>query len=335
MPSKNESLIQRVVDFGWRAGASGLFIWSTAACGPSPVAPRSTVEPARTAVTQPWLSELPAYYNRELPESLVRKIAHDMISLPDYPSLVSGGRLLIDNYDHHQKLIDMQPAPTTENPFPMRVAFTNKLDGKTRAFFQVEAKADIGYELTLFDKTNKKEMRFVGVKAGPRRYGIFLNTLLVDVNPSTWSYKLLLAKEASHFLYMKQQVDDVWNAVAQKYEVRGTEEDIKTILWNTAFWKNDPKARIPSLAPHFDRAEDLLDYAGYWHINADIQRLSREGKLTQQDRNVLEANIAISDLSLKKGLLIPNNRGRFDWKEGIGPFSDEWIAVVDEALSRL
>lgn len=329
MLNRNEA-VGRIVGRGGRALASAGIIWMLTACGPAPAASPSAAEPGRGYIAEPraqWYPELRAYYNKDLPVSLVKKIATDMTNLTEYPSLVSSGKLLLEQYDNPEKSQGLLPYPLVTNPFPMSISFSDKIPPTIRGKFTIVSD-NVPQQLVLLEKATGKELRLTGTKTHSQKFMIALNSFLQDANASEWAYRVILAKEASHPFYMHQQVEDVWNAVNQKYDVMGGEA-MKPILYRTA---HSPHQELPTpilSLPHFDRAADFLNYAGYWHINADVQSLSREGKLTQQDRNMLEAAIAISDLSLRKGLLILNNRGGFDWKEGIGPFSDEWIAVVD------
>lgn len=278
-----------------------------------------------------WMSELRLYSNKEIPSSLVKQIATDMANSNDYPSLASSGKLILDQYDNPKKAHEMLPFTQIANPFPMKFIFTDQLDAKTRAFLQIDMQ-DITQELELLDRSNSQIIRFMGVKAISHTYDIFLNTHLITINTSQWSYKLLLAKETSHLLYLNQQMDDVWNSVTQTYDIKGGEET-KPILLETAYGSDYPQLRVPSLGSHFDRAREILDYAAYWHINLDVLRLNQQGKLTSPDQKALEANIALAELSLTKGLVVSDNMGVLRWKEGVGPFSDDWIRVADEVLT--
>lgn len=286
-----------------------------------------TISPDSTSLQ--WMSELAVYSNKEIPQYLVKQIATDMANSNNYPSLVASGRLILDQYDNPKEVFNLLPFPETDNPFPMHFQFSDKL-GKDRAFMQI-SETDIAQEITMSDKTNGKVLRFMGAKEKSMTLDIYLNSYLININASQWSYKLLLAKETSHLLYLRTQMDDVWQKVTEKYNIPGGVE-AKPVLLTTAYSFGDPRLTIPSLGAHFDRAKELLDYAGYWHINLDILRLNRQGKLTSPDRGALDANIALAELSVAKGLVISDNKGIFSWKEGVVPFADDWIRVADEVL---
>ncbi len=274
-----------------------------------------------------WYQQLPGYYDKVLPTNLERLIAEDLLSQTRYSSLVESGRIIIESLDYPKSIEKYDPI-VVNSTRSFLVRFGDL--GNNIALFSDEGTDRTTGRLTL-NKKGGGVVSFSGVKPESWAPVVTLNKDLLTVHASPWVMRLMIAKEASHFLYFAQARSFLLEELRQNYEL-GNDPETETVLFNTALSASDSRLKLPFISNRFGDTAKFIDYAGYGHIALDLALMSDKGLLTEIDRKILSYNLGGVTEGKARGLIIkdPNNPQRYKWKDGVTPFSQSWFDVMDE-----
>lgn len=285
-----------------------------------------TVQPVETAKKIDPYKNWERYKNSSFLSLLVIEMGRDIEADTEFPGFAEVGTLIRLSQEHPEQLQEYYPL------------VVNRIDVRLRNLVQ-EAGA-IG-SMDPKAKGITEVIKIGNKKTGQIQEGVAANIQSIDISVSlTNSFylapdiakKLILVKEFSHLLYSKEQRQRIFEEFQQNYDLlEPIPEDLSTYLYLNAQGK-DLLNKIPPLSDLFDHARVDLDGAGYWHIMRAFGKMRRKGMFTQQDLQALSSDNFTFEEALKRGLLIEKVPGGFEWKQGIGPFSPEWLAIIRQFL---
>ncbi len=263
-----------------------------------------------------------AYQNRVLPQFLVLQIGQN-IEHTDYPGFNEVGKIIQRSQTDFTSL--EQFYPRLQNPIGV---------GMSNLVQKIGAIADFNESITGVG---------VNVALKDKKTGAQQNTVLVDptkvsssqvlLENSMWlassmAKRLLLVKEFSHLLYMDQFKQILLDYVTSRFVVTtAAKASLDDLLVTMAYLYGDP-AKPSLLGYYFDNGRKFLDYAGYWHIMPAFGLAMERGDLTSQDIGVMYSDKHAFTEAKNRGLLLEPTKGQFQWKQGVGPFSQEWQDVM-------
>lgn len=294
--------------------------------------PTVVSRPDTQSLSDQLYKNLERYRNKSLSAESVKAVASDLTSLPQYPSFISSGQLIVDSFRGKQGLLGYD-------------SYFNNLTKPVGINF-----ADIGSNVAEFGDngqmivTEPKNLRkkvggsiaFSGLRSVSSEPVVTLHNALLNLNVSPWLIRLMVAKEASHPLYFSKARELLLTDLGKQYEVP-EDQDFGNILLEMALNIEDPQLKMPPLSPVFTTLLKRIDFgAGYWHITADLAKIKQEGKLTETDQDILAINLQVLQAAIDRKLLIKDvaDKTGFVWAEGIGPFSEQWFNLVMEVQQR-
>lgn len=262
------------------------------------------------------------YDNKVLPPELVIRLGQDLQSLNVYPGFHQAGELLVTSQQQPDRLRDFAPE-FNGMLFPVMV-----VSKQTQTMLTVIRRARIIGTL-IEDKqahttiqVNLNDIKDVSL-------GIEIDGKGMKASPN--AKRLLLVKEISHLFYYPQAKQRVVDAINARYNIETTSpraSDFSTFIFYSGFDRLISPQRVPSLGDEFDNAYYDIDGAGQWHIIPALGKMRTYGLLSDYDLSVLSTPNRAFDASVEQGLLIEKEKGEFVWKEGVGPFSSEWIKLM-------
>jgi hypothetical protein len=269
------------------------------------------------------------FRNRSLSSEILVAIGQDLEKDTRYPGFAEAGRLIIQTQQNPDGL--QAYLPQFEGHPALEVSLTNLLQ-RQNALANMETAAHSDGKVRVTEKNRQTGAvreydlsKFVTV-----RHSVNLDNGIIFAPAA--AKKLLLIKEFSHFLYYQKQKEHLERELGEKYEFEmpGIADVGALILLNGYDKLSTPS--IPNLSDGFDNALLDIDGAGYYHIAAAFCQMKAEGQFSQTDLGVLDSNNRAYEAAKKAGLLLPKGGNKFEWKEGIGPFSPEWTKIFRPIL---
>lgn len=291
----------------------------------------------------PLYQSLGRYKDKELPIDLTRKIAKDLIAQTEYPALQISGIVVDNSLDDPRSIAKFDPIFGNALA-PIKLEFKDL--GNDVAFFRDYGRdRTTNDKLTLTRKDSGQAISFIGVISESNRPAIVLNNALVGAGASQWIYRLMVAKEASHFLYFKAAREKLMDELDKTYQFSHDQATLDALMETAMSAKaSSARLRLPSVSPSFDRMSDVIDYAGCGHIVLPLARMRAGGLLSKTDQDILSVNLQGVDDALAQGLITesPNDPKSFEWRIGsatgyrrLPQLSDEWFKVMDDVYKRI
>jgi hypothetical protein len=270
---------------------------------------------------------LDKYKERDLPLSVVKEMVADLKRWQDlYPSFALPAKIISDSLDDPATLGKYDFGNTTDiASFKMRFEDL----GRAVAMLSDEGIVVVSSKIELINKSNRFVISTPGLLQENIRPVIIFNSGLPDVKASPWLYRLMVAKEASHYLYMKDVAKMVIDDLDSKYAFPKDQKTVDSLL---GLAMSERKPKNVKISPSFDRMIDIIDYAGFGHIALDLAKMLNKGLLTSKDKEILDYNIAGIRKAMALGIIrhAKSDASTFEWKEGSGPLSREWFNIMSE-----
>lgn len=274
---------------------------------------------------------LKSYPDQTLPAGLVSGIVEDLRSSISYPSLVQSGNLIKKSFNGPHGLEEIDRSLRNLQG-PISISFENL--GSTVAALGDRGDSLITPRITLRRINNSGAVTFIGVRTETTKFMVLLNTGLLKLPITPWVYRLMIAKEAGHLLYIPLARALLMDDIKKNYYLT-EDRAVEDILIETAYNASDPQLRLPAISEIFNTFPLRIDYAGYWHITPDLAKLRAEGKLSKLDSNVLRINLQALDEALKRGLLVRKGTlAEYRWEGDSGPFSQNWFGLMKDIYQR-
>ena len=289
---------------------------------PAPLPPR----PEQSEAFDPY-RHWELYRNGTLPREHVAAIGRDLAHSPQYPGFPEVGTIIALSLEQPSQL--QQYLPQLENHGPIDIKLSN-LMARIGALSELFVDTN-GVGITATVRHNQTGETKQGGLAKVDRMPLVVNMDNGFASAPDVAKKLIIVKEFSHLLYMNLHQQVIAQTVLQRFEI-DLEEPVN--LPNLLFINAQASVKIRGIdfGDMYNNAPDDLDGAGYWHIIQALGKMRAMGLLSPTDLVILEgANTAFEEAK-RRGLLIEENPGEFVWKEGIGPFSPEWTAMMRPIL---
>ncbi|MBI2040180.1 hypothetical protein HYT18_03835 [Candidatus Microgenomates bacterium] len=267
------------------------------------------------------------YKDRYFPKELVIAMGHDISQSSDLPGFSEVGELIVlsqTNPDQLQRFI-----PLYNGSEPMKVRLTNLLN-TTRALGSIDIGGQgVGVETTVVDRHTGEETKTVIARVDEA----LIEEVRLDnsfIYASNIAKKLILAKEFSHLLYIREHQKTLAEAVLDRYEIMAPNiQDIAPHLYfsaNAVYFTNSTVPPIDQLEA-FAKVGDDLDCSGHWHTAPAFGTMKYRNLLSPEDLAIFDINDSIFEAAKNKGLLVHQGSGVFSWRSNIGPFSSEWLSL--------
>lgn len=274
---------------------------------------------------------LKSYPDQTLPTGVVSRIVEDLRSAVSYPSLVQSGNLIEKSFNGPHGLEEIDRSLRNLQG-PISISFEDL--GSTVAALSDQGDSIVTPRITLQRIDNSGAVTFMGVRTETTKLMVLLNTGLLKLPITPWVYRLMIAKEAGHLLYIPLARTQLMDDIRKNYDL-SEDKSVEDILIETAYNANDPRLRLPSISEIFNTFPLRIDYAGYWHITPDLAKLRAEGKLSKLDNDVLNINLQALGEALRRGLLVRKGTlAEYRWEGDSGPFSQSWFDLMKDVYKR-
>lgn len=135
-------------------------------------------------------------------------------------------------------------------------------------------------------------------------------------------------------MHIRQHQQLLLAEISEKFDVKPEEQvDLPFSLYSSAIIGHK-SAGLNSIES-YNLAMDDGDCSGHWQILPAFGNMKSEGLFSGKDLRVLATNNAIFEATKKAGLLKESPSGSYSWKEGIGPFSQEWKDICRPLWNKI
>lgn len=280
--------------------------------------PQEVATPANSAPYRNW----ERYRNSVLPSETVIAIGNDIAQATAYSGFAEVGRIIVNTQKNPEKLKEIFPSFKP----PINLFFTDSVE-KSGALATLTLNAD---GVTVAANVRNKQ-------TGQEQKGIFaqINKIALGVEMDNTSYAapdlakiLLLVKEFSHFAYYQRHKEVLLKQVAENFEILEPANMSPDEIYENAIFQVGKGKNIPEMGDLFEHALIDVDGAGYWHTTPAFGKMKRLSHLNAQTIRILASNDWAFETAVGRGLLLEKGKGEFSWREGIGPFSTDWLNIT-------
>ncbi len=264
------------------------------------------------------------YANNEIPTDSVLAIADSLIKATEFHGFPEAGHLLRTGVTSPQSLVQVKPTLSA----PIKVVLKSMAGTGSVAAFYFDTDFE-GLPSKIFDRDAKQSYEVVA--GNPTRTVVEVELENSIVLGSNAVKALLIAKEISHLAHMEELKDIIFRDFSQHLDINSSSSLPSPDLVLANAMLSISLKPAPPMGFYYRNAQVLLDWAGYWHINQAVGKMVRRNLLTDRDKQVISGNINVLNLAIQRGLVSEPTSGEFVWRQGVGPFSQEWIGVMKEA----
>lgn len=265
------------------------------------------------------------YQDLALPPETVIAIGNEIAQDITYPGFSEVGKIIVDTQRNPDKFKSVFPqlAP------PINVRFTNTVK-------EDRALANIDHDIkgiAVVARTRNKKTREVstGVFADIDRVALTIKMDNSSSQAPDLAKRFLLVKEFSHFVYYQQHKEEMLKQIFENFDILEPADMDTTFLYENGVFRIG--SNVPRLGELFENGLIDIDGAGYWHTTQAFGKMKRLGHLPQSAIHVLSSNDKVFETALVRGLLLDQGKGKFTWKNGVGPFNPEWTSITRAVLT--